>query len=207
MASKITVAQIRLIRDEFAEHLSGWEKVGRDTLIRHDGIVGQRLWFDRLRTGEYRPTLSLQVFVAPSDVGGTGALVEFLSIKRRQVTLKSHEAMLKSVCEGLRKDTTLSVDDSITSERVKALIEKGAAPNLAECYCLACLRAYLNEPREFTKWLESLDATSARIKQADPERRTFLTDLKSKMEQGTATEYLRIVAKGELVKAGIANGS
>lgn len=207
MTSKITIAQIRSIRDAFAEQLPSWEDVGKDTLIRHDGIVGQQLWFDRLRTGEYRPTLSLQVFVAPSSVGGTGATVEFLSIKRRQITMKSHEAMFNSVLKGLRKDITLPVDAPITPECVKTLIEKNAAPNLAESFCLACLSAYLGEPRQFEKWLKSFNTISTLINQISPERRAFLNSLEIQMTRGTAIETLRAVAKVELIKAGAINGS
>ena len=205
--TRITVAQVRSIRDDYAENLPNWEKIGRDALVRHDGIVGQRVWFDRLRTGEYRPTVMLEVFVAPSSVGGTGALTEFLSIKRRRVALKSHEAMLKSVCEGLRQDVAVSVDAPISPERVRAVVEMKTAPNLAGSYALACLSAYLDEPQEFTRWLESFDAISARLRSDNSERRSFLTSVETEMAQGTATEMLRTVAKEELAKAGIASST
>lgn len=200
--TRITMSQIKSVRDAYHSRLgTDWRALGKDALIRHNGIVGQGIWFDRLRTGEYRPTLSVQVFVAPSDIGGTGAAVEFLSIKRRQVVLQSHDSMFESVLEGLRADSSFPVHEPIDTRKVAELVERTAAPNLAECYCLACLKAYLGDSKMFWRWVEAFGDTAGKIQQEDPDRRSFLTEVEEWLAEGVATESLESVARTEREKA------
>src|SRR5262245_30837832 len=105
-SAKLTAKEIEQIVADYQKAFPDWEHVGGDTLIRTSHLIGQAIWFDRLRTGAYRPTVRIHVFAAPSpdETGGTVVLPQFLGIKNKEITARGHPAQFSAVVAALKSE-------------------------------------------------------------------------------------------------------
>lgn len=110
--NKITLKEMAIIIGDYQAAFPEWQAVRGDTLVRINRAVGQAIWFDRLRTGAYRPTCRVHVLAAPGEWGGTAVLSHFLDVKFRSITLESHHVMFKYVVNDLNLKLIPKILDS-----------------------------------------------------------------------------------------------
>lgn len=133
---------------EYQAALPEWQIVEKDTLARVNGIIGQAIWFDRLRTGEYRPTFRVHVLVAPSELGGTSVLPQFLDARYRSITPKSHSFMMNSVIMKMKSSIIPNISKPFDAMEIKNLLLYKDHIEIIYSYALAFLCAYFGEIEE-----------------------------------------------------------
>lgn len=67
----MTIEELAPIVSDYRREFPTWESLGQEMLVRFEGAVAQTIWFDRLRTGAYRPTCTVRILVAPSKPRGS----------------------------------------------------------------------------------------------------------------------------------------
>lgn len=153
MKSKITPKQMREIVAEYSSQFPSWTVVGFDALVRFNGAVAQLIWFDRLRTGTYRPTCRVHVLVAPSESGGTVVLTQFLNIKHREISLQNHQKMINSVTTSIKSEIIPAVSRPIDASNIAELLSDRPIVRPVNAYALAFLCASLGRNDDAKRWI------------------------------------------------------
>jgi len=151
--TKLTTKEVTEIVADYGGAFPEWQIVGGDLLVRVKGPVGQAIWFDRLRTGAYRPTCRIHVLAAPDDAGGTVVLPQFLGIKTKEIIGDAHTKMLPAVILGLKSEVVPSILKPLDPTNVAELLCSRAAGHPAGAFALACLWAALGRNIEATRWI------------------------------------------------------
>jgi hypothetical protein len=201
---KISSAEIRQIVADYLPFFPGWKVIGGDKLLRVDGLIGQSIWFDRLRTGAYRPASRLHVWVAPGPGEGSLVLAQVLDIKNREVALQSHAQQLRSVVDALKSEIVPSVVKPLDAKTVAELLASQACGRPTDTYALACLLAALGRSEEargcIAHYHEALRLLELPFNALDRDRAEYLAKVETWMKQSTAVVELRAVAESEKAK-------
>ncbi len=206
MASKIklTQKQIRQIVADYHAAFQEWLRVGDDMLIRVEGVVGQSIWFDRLRTGRYRPSARVNIFAAPDNGGGILVLHQFLGIKNKEINPSFHTQKLPSVVNALKTEITPSTVEMLDARMVADLLSREAVGRPAAAYALACLNAALGIEDAARRWIVEYHAAwNALVLDAQPSdnfRSTLLGQVEKWLDQGSSVDELAAIARVEQAK-------
>ncbi len=189
---------------DYQSHLSGWQVVGGDTLLRTSGPVAQSIWFDRLRTGAYRPTARIHVLAAPDEHGGTVVLPQFLGVKHREIDAQAHLRRLPSVLEALRAEVSPPIDRPLNASAVAELAATQSLGRPAGAYAVACLFAALGRTADVRRWMEeyrsALKAVGLPEQPIDVFRSSFLSQLETWIGVSTSEAELVNVVDEEKSK-------
>jgi hypothetical protein len=192
VAKKLTLTELAPIVADYMAAFPGWQLAGGDMLVRVSGPVAQIIWFDRLRTGAYRPTCRVHVLVAPSEIGGTAVLSQFLNIKIRELTLSAHVRSFSVVIAALKSEILPSLDRALDAGAVADLLRDRSLGRPANAYAVACLFGALGRPKESVQWIGEYRRAIAGLglapQPADAERDAFLDKVEEwlKMTNGNA---------------------
>lgn len=199
--SRITEKEIGAIVQEYQEHLAGWRVVGNDTLVRVSGPVAQAIWFDRLRTGAYRPTARIHILSAPSGLGGSVVLPQFLGVKVRQVASQEHRRQLPNVIAALFAEVLPPINEPLDASAVVELAASQSKGRPAGAYAVACLFAALGQNADARRWIGEYHAAIRGLglpeQPIDASRSTFLSQLEVWLDKSTSTKELAGVVDRE----------
>lgn len=186
-AQKLTSKQIKPIVADYRTALPEWQLVGDDLLLRLSGPVAQVIWFDRLRTGAYRPTCRVHVLSAPSQEGGIAVLPQFLNIKVREIMPAAHAQLLPAVIGALKSEVLPSVIKALDARVVVELLQDRASGRPANAYALACLFGVLGRADDMARWVKEYHSAVAGlglpVQPVDAERGDFLRKAEEWMNQ------------------------
>jgi hypothetical protein len=202
--TKLTSKEIEQIVDDYHAALRDWQKVGGDTLVRTEELIGQSIWFDRLRTGAYRPTMRVHVFVAPDEGGGTVVLPQFLGIKTKEVSVKAHLRQFPAVMDALKNEVVPSIEKALNAEKVTTLLRSRAAGRPVGAYALACLFGAMERAEDARQWMieyqKAFESLGLPEQPSDNARFKFLARLERWLNNGTSRCELAKIAKSEKMK-------
>ncbi|MFZ2642102.1 MAG: hypothetical protein WA117_13975 [Verrucomicrobiia bacterium] len=180
-SKKLTASQLAPMVADYHSAFPQLQLYGDDMLYRMGGLMAQSIWFDRLRTGAYRPTCRVHVLVAPSAQGGTVVLPQFLSIKVREITPQVHQRLLPEVVGALKSEILLPLDKPLDELAVAELLSNRSSGRPANAYALACLLAALGRSEEAHHWIGEYRTAIASLGLApqlvDAERDAFLQQI------------------------------
>ena len=202
--AKLTSKEISVIVRDYHAQLPEWHIVGGDTLLRFGRSIAQSLWFDRLRTGSYRPTARIHVLVAPDERGGTVVLPQFLGVKNKEVTKQAHARQLPSVIAALHSELSPSIDKSLDENTVVELAASRSHGRPAGAYAVACLYAALGTTSEARRWIREYHAAIKAVgipeQPIDVSRSSFLKQLEMWIEKSIVDTELSSVIEREKIK-------
>jgi hypothetical protein len=182
-----TLKELAPIIEDYRAAFPEWQLVNEDVLIRFGTWVAQSIWFDRLRSGTYRPTCGVHVLVAPSSSGCTGVMTQFLNIKQREIRPEAHVRVFQSVIIALKSEIYPSLEKPLNELEVIDAVKKNYADRPAAVYALACLLGALGRSNETLQWIDKYHSALARLKlvpqSIDVERDTFLRKVEEWLKQ------------------------
>lgn len=177
----ISTLEVSQIVNEYHAYFPDWQVVQGDTLLRTRGPIGQSIWFDRLRTGSYRPTARIHILAAPDEHDEVIVLPQFLGLKNREIRYEDHRNRLSDVLDALRAEIKPSLSASLDAAVVADLLSERSIGRPVHCYALACLYAALDRSLDAKRWITEYHAAVRNINlpetPIDIYRSNFLTRL------------------------------
>ncbi len=177
-ARKLTISELAPIVADYRAAFPDWQLVGGDVLVRFSGPVAQAIWFDRLRTGTYRPTCRVHVLAAPTEEGGTVVLPQFLNIKVREIAPNAHAKSLSAVVAALKSEVLPSLGKALDARAVAELLRDRSPGRPANAYALACLFGALGRSEDAARWIgeyrSAITGLGLAPQPVDAERDAFL---------------------------------
>ncbi len=197
---KLTLKKIALIVADYHTAFPDLQLVGDDLLVRFAGPVAQVIWFDRLRTGAYRPTCRIHVLAAPSQEGGTAVLAQFVNIKVRETMPTSHEKSVANVVAALKTEILPSLSMSLDVNGIAELLQDRSHGRPASAYALACLFGALGRSKDAVRWAgeyrNAVAALGLPVQPIDAERGAFLSKISEWVKLPTCDAlFAEVVAK------------
>jgi len=190
---QMSAAGLRGIVDDFRQRaFPHWRLIGNDRLVRESGPVVQQIGFERLRTGEYRPTGCIRVLVAPENAG----LHRFLNVRDRSVFPEQHRDKFDDVVRAIRREFVPCVDEPLDAETSLAIYASEMPLQSGDAVAIAALAAYLSKWEIAAEWCEKLIEMigDGDIPGWQRTQKQFADSLAKWIESGTAvTELSRIM--------------
>lgn len=186
------VGYFNAYREKFPE----WDVESDVVLVRAVGPIKQRIAFEALRSGAYRPSCSVNV-IDPPD--GAQVLFRFLDIKHREVLPREHAAKFSLVLKAMEEQFQPGVRNSLDVAEVLKLAEEEVArdriENVNHSCALATLNAYLGNTERALWWCDRLEAQLANLGRdpADWElrKRDFTRQLRNAVHRGETHAFLQ----------------
>jgi hypothetical protein len=206
LPTRLTLKELQPIMGFYHAKFPTWRVVREDTLIREAGPVAQGITFERLSSGDYRPTGHIRVLVAPGEFWFL-ELSQNLS-KPRQINRRQHPEFRDRVVEAIRAEFMPSVDRPLVVEEVLELYEHEAnPPRSPDAYSLAPLNAYLGHDERAMHWCSRFTQLVNEVgnpwQDFDYKRRAFLDQLEQWLQAGEAKQQLERVLQEERRKWGL----
>ncbi len=207
MTPKLTTKQIQQIAADYQKAFPEWKLIGGDTLIRRHGPVAQAIWFDRLRTGNYRPTARIHILAAPDEGGGTVVLPQFLGIKNKEISATSHALRLQAVIAALKSEIVPSTIKALQEDDVADLLSSRSSGRPAGAFALACLFAAMGRTDKAREWIAAYHAAFEALRlpsqPSDESRASFLGTLEQWISKASYDSELSRVIEREGAKLGV----
>ena len=148
-----------LTKQELTKYFSDYRREFPDWAVEHDVVLTrqqeplkQRIAFEALRDGTYRPSHSMDVLIAP-DVG---ILPRFLDIKHREILPREHAGKWRQVVRAMEEQFQPSIRKPLDVVEVLRLGEQEVAlsPQANANYLtgLAALSAYVGDVERALSW-------------------------------------------------------
>jgi hypothetical protein len=166
MAVKIqplTKSQLVGYFNDYRSAFPDWEVEHDVVLARSDGPLKQRIAFEALRSGAYRPSHSIEVLIAP-DVR---VLAGFLDIKHREVLPREHAAKWPRVLKAMEEQFLPSIRRPLDAAEVLQLAEEEVVRDRIDkthySVALAALNAFTGNSERAIWWCERVPAQLASL--------------------------------------------
>ena len=198
MAIKITPLTKRQLVGYFNDYrlaFSDWRVEHDVVLARSHGPVEQRISFEALRSGAYRPLCSVVVLVAP----GTQVLPRFLDIKHREVLPREHSAKLPSVLKVMEDQFQPSIRRPLDAAEVLRLAEEEVVRDKIDktlySVALAALNAFVGNSDRATSWCDRVPIQLAGLGREpadwEQEHAEYAQQLRQAIKSGQARAFLQ----------------
>lgn len=194
---RMTLRELEPFVAQYQAQFPGWKRTFPEAFGREAGPVAQEIWFERLSTGDYRPTSCIRIFPAPSG----RAFHQDLNVKVRQVRPREHEYKFPKVLEAIHKEIIPPVDEPLIPEDVLERFESMGPHNSPEAHDLAALNAYLGHDERAMYWCHRFPALVDKLggewMECDHGRHAFLQQLEKWIKNGEAKLRLEEVIQSE----------
>jgi hypothetical protein len=140
---RLKLSDLEPILNEYRDWLSSWKQVGKDRLVRHNGAFLQGLWFDRLSTGHFRPTLYTKALTIPESKG----ILTF-----QHIAIAVHPSNRSDSLNNLKRHSSQYSPDPakpFTEKRFYSEINSLQLKNPAQIAAAASISAYFSDIQIF----------------------------------------------------------
>ena len=186
----LTRTKLRKLVLDYTEAFSGWESVIGLAFARCSGPIRQMVDFQNLRSGDYRPSMTISTTVGPKR----GLRHQFLDIQHMEISPREHSEKLDEIIRAMREQFVPSIVTPLNVEEILALCERDAPGKLNDRVGLASVHAYLGN---FDRALEYSEQAEIAFKKWDIEPgewmielNDFIQCLKRAIAEGTSQELL-----------------
>ena len=95
---KMTAKEFRSVVSDYASALPGWKKTSQNWIVREEFPVCQTIWFQRLRSGGYRPTNSLKSI----PFNASCVIHQILDVKHQSATFRQHPSRWQAMSAAMK---------------------------------------------------------------------------------------------------------
>lgn len=117
---KMTPSEFRSVVSDYASELPLFRKTKRLSIERSEFPVRQVIWFQKLRTGDYRPTNS----VGAIPFGAKSIIHEVLDVKHRECNIHQHPRRWADIAAAMNEQFSPDVQKLVDQE---ALLSRSRA--------------------------------------------------------------------------------
>lgn len=192
---KMTASEFRSVVSDYGSELPFFNKTKRLTLERIEFPIRQSIWFQKLKTGDYRPTNS----VSAIPFGVNSIIHEVLDVKHRECGFHQHPRRWGNIASAMKIQFSPDVQKTIDHDALLSQCRTAAdaIPTPHPCYRLfeAVLAAWLgrldvallacDQAIHFQDWIDRSEP------QWLGEIRKLATLLRSKIETNEHIEFLQ----------------
>ena len=194
----MTKAQLKVVVADYAAALPDWKLAyDRTALVRNFGPVQQMIWFQALRTGDYRPTH----VVNTTALSMPRMLPQILDVRNRESSQKQHATRMPNMLAAMEHQFKPDIRKPLDIAEVLALCEAEAGEvsdttnNMA---MLAILNAWLGHDGDALEYCERMQfcplPTLAPMPAWEESMRSFGRDLAKAVKAGTEHAFLDLAA-------------
>lgn len=188
---RMTKAQLKKVVADYAAIFSGWSLFQDTAFIRTHGPIRQMVWFEALRTGDYRPRNGISAVSMPI----VRMLPQMLDVRHREASVSQHEARMPGIVAAMEEQFLPDIRKTIDAGKVLALCEARAKPNSANDQAmLAILYSWLDHRQEALDCCLRMQSgqlpTIAPIPEWEQQIKAFGRDLANAIERGEARTFL-----------------
>ena len=148
----MTKLELRKYVDAYRPLFRNWTAVRDECFIRITGPIAQKIWFENLRSGAYRPVAGVSILVA----SGGSMLHQFLDISNREVLPREHDSKFELVCQAMCDQLIPSIVLPLNAGEICRVCEERATGRIHDALSLSALNAYLGNIDSSKKWIGTL---------------------------------------------------
>ena len=134
----MTKAELRPYVAEYESQFQGWSKRDLQGYYRVSAPFAQLVWFENLRSGAYRPVMTVSILVL--NRGAT--LHQFLEHPHREVLPRDHRSRYESVCGAMKAEFRPPITTDFDTEEAMQLFVNQSTERILDLSSLASLFAY-----------------------------------------------------------------
>jgi hypothetical protein len=189
----LTNQQLAEFFGDYRKVFASWSVEHDVVLVRGQGPIVQRIGFEPLRDGAYRPSCSVEVLIV-----GVRILHRYLDIKHREILPRNHVAKMPLVIKAMEEQFQPSIRKPLDVGEVVRLGEQEVArdsiDNANHLSALAALNAHVGDAQRALHWCERVDERLAKkgAHLADWETRLlrFAMGLREALKRGDQQAFL-----------------
>lgn len=189
----MTRKQLRDVTALYATQFSEWSLEGNGTVFgRCDGPVRQIIWFEKLRSGSYRPSHGITAIpLAKANI----FMLPQLPFRPSTVEYRWHDRKWPEMLAAMERDFRPNIREPLDVSEVLALCEAESRPDsMNDLAMLAILHAWLGRDGEALQCCQRmlrLELSSvAAIREREDTLVTFGSRLEDAVTSGIAREFL-----------------
>lgn len=187
---RITEAELKSIVADYAAIFEGWKLFDGVSFFREEGPVRQMVWFEALRTGDYRPLCIVGASVMPT----VRMLPKMLDVRNRTATLMQHAARKKAIENAMKEQFLPTISKPIDLNDVLRLCLADALEKTNDLAMLAILNAWLGKldiARNYCLWAVKNLSPSDPIPEWEMDIKVFCKNLTEAIDIGAASDFLK----------------
>ncbi len=197
----MTKAQLKAVVADYAAKFPDWTLVHDGTaFVRNSGPIQQIIWFQTLKTGDYRPTHGISALTLWE--AHIRMLPQMLDVRNRESSQNQHTTRMPNMLAAMEQQFKPDIHKPLDIAEVLALCETeaGAMPDTTNNMAmLAILNAWLGRDAEALDYCERVQhcplPTLAPMPEWEEAMRNFGRDLAKAVGAGTAREFLESAAE------------
>jgi hypothetical protein len=134
----MTKAELRPYVAEYASQFQGWSKRDLQGYYRISAPFAQLVWFENLRSGAYRPVMTVSILV----LNGGATRHEFLDHPYREVLPRDHRSRFEGVCGAMKEKFRPAITTDFDTVEAMQLFVNQSTERILDISSLAALFAY-----------------------------------------------------------------
>lgn len=167
--------------------------------FRFSGPFVQQIWFENLRSGAYRPVMTVAVLLS----GGGATLHQFLDFPNREILPRDHDRKHENVCKAMRGEFRPEISLPLDGRDVLGLFIEQAIDRINDASTLAALYAYFGEielAKEKISSIRRLAAAKEELFDWERERIRETEALSSAINEGQHKPHLLKILESEKLR-------
>jgi hypothetical protein len=144
MAIKIkpmTKSELRCYVATYEHLFGGWNKQDGVGFFRLSGPFAQQVWFENLRSGAYRPVMTVSILI----MRGGATLHQFLDIKNREILPRDHDRKHENVVNAMQGEFRPNIVEPLDQTETVRMFVAQATERILDGSSLASLFAYIGD--------------------------------------------------------------
>jgi hypothetical protein len=141
MAIKIkpmTKSELRRYVSTYEFLFGSWKKQDGVGFARLSGPFAQQVWFENLRSGAYRPVMTVSILV----MRGGATLHQFLDINNREILPRDHDRKYENIAKAMQGEFRPNIGELLDPAETMRMFVAQATERILDASSLASLHAY-----------------------------------------------------------------
>jgi hypothetical protein len=198
---RMTNSQLKVVVADYATMFSTWSVFEGTALVRQSGPIRQMVWFQALRTGDYRPTHGINAVAVPI----VRMLPQVLDVRHRETTLKQHPARWQKMFAAMEQQFRPPIGKPLDIAEVAALCSSEARETTNDLTMMAIPYAWLDKRLEALSCCARMQAcpppTLAPMPEWEAQMKAFGRSLAAAVEAGNAGQFLIEAAEAATMRS------
>jgi hypothetical protein len=201
----MTKKQLKDVVCEYATAFPDWTIFEDNAFVREHGPIQQMIWFQKLRSGAYRPTHVVRAL----PIVISRMLTQMLDVRNRETDYKRHKTRWRDVVGAMEQQFKPSIRKPLDIAEVASLCEAEARETTNDLVMLAILYAWLGRRDKAlsccTRMQSCAPPTLAPVPEWEEQMKAFGRALAQAVETGAERGFLEtaIGVRSQALRSGM----